>query len=611
VAEYINPNRPLAVVFDADGTLFDSSERRRLAGGDPDAKDFDWNKYLSNDAQRFDAPYPRAAEFVKRKAVNYQIIYLTGRLDSMRPGLEENLSKGGFPSGLTVMKSFKQRYMNSAMFKEEKLEELLKEYNIQEFYDDEEENILVARKLGIEKAILVRSQGNFWAAATLYRSCKQAYGHYSKIQRQIEKLKSEQNRILRTGHHSEVIYNDILECKSQSKRAMLYLDLFCSTYNRNPKLNSYRAAFNFPQMGDKVNEFTVVSITIQHKQISRFQEYSYPTDIIVQGKGDIWKSFGFLDNKEKVVYSEFGNPYRVTTGHFKYKRLKGGWRITSTGRAVRIIDLENPYSRKLSKTQENRVAELESWYIENGISSDNAKGMAYHNVLGTKSSSDIVVTVPHAAYHLEPGTHLTDWAAEPLARAIFERLSDRQYTNNPFKLSSIGEPLTVAVVGVITRLLTERYLNSRKKRENPFLLVGDIDRTVVDLNRPHAHNSKFYDKIRSSVKASDIVLDVHSYPPDGTKRDVDQWDKFDVVLLSVPEVTDEALLRSVEQSLSKAGFKVKVSNSAKWNWVQIVSSKLGGRPVLIECNEKHLFTGKIGKMADAIVGGSMKVLRGE
>ena len=606
----LNPPKQLAVVFDADSTLFDITNRKKLAGGDPDAKDFDWDVFLSNDAQKLDEPYPMAAEFVKRDAVHYQIIYLTGRLDSMRAGFEESLVKGGFPSGLTIMKTHKQRYMNSAMFKEEKLEELLQEYDIVEIYDDEEENLAVARKLGIKKSILVRSQHNFWAVGMLYRSCKQAYGHYKKLQWQMERLKREQGRIMRTGRHSDVIYNDILECKAASRKAMLYMELFCHSYKRNPNLSSYRAAFQFPQVGDEINGFTVVSVVVQHKQIARFEEYSYPTAIIVQGKGDIWKAFGYLDNQTKVVYSGFGNPYKVNTGNFDYKRLKGGWKITSKGQAVRILDLENPFTKKISKPQANDIEVWKAWYEENGISSGNAKGMAYHNVLGIKSPADIVITVPHAKYHLELGTHLTDWAAEPLARAIYNGLERRSYARNPFRFTNLGEPIMVAVVGVIARLLADSYMRSRANRDNPSLLVGDIDRTIVDLNRPHADSTKFHDKIRKTVKPTDIVLDVHSFPPDGTKRALDNWDQFDVVLLKVPGVTDIHLLEKLADSLRKSGFRVKISSSAKWNWVQVVAKKLGARPVLIECNERHILSGKLNNIADAIINGTMSSLRG-
>lgn len=608
---YPNPKKQMAVVFDVDDTLFDISSRKKLAGGNPDSKDFDWDKFYSNDAQSLDVPYPKASDFVRRKAEYYQIIYLTGRLDSMRPGFEESRIKGDFPPGLTIMKEERGRYLNSATFKQMKLEELMLEYDIVEFYDDDEENVAVARKMGIKQSILVHNQDKFWTVGMLYYSCKQAHGHYVKLQRQIEHLKREQARVMRTGRPSNSIYNDILECKNASRKAMLYIELFCNIYRRNPKVPDYMTAFGFPKIGDEVNGFTVVSLVIQHRMISRFQEYVYPTQIIVQGKGDIWKAFGHLDNQTKVVYSEHGNPYKTTTGIFKYKKLKGGWSITSSGRAVRIVDLENPFSKSITENQAKDIDMWQAWYEENGISSENAKGMAYHNVLGISSPVDIVITVPHAEPHLEPGTHLTDWAAEPLAKAIFNGLERRSYARNPFRMSNLGEPIIVAVVGVITRLLADSYLMRKAAHvENPTLLVGDIDRTIIDLNRPHADSTVFYQKIRASVKPKDIVLDIHSFPPEGTKRAKDHWDMYDIVMLGVPDVTDKKLLSCVSKSLRNSGFKVKIGRSAKWNWIQTTSRGLGARPVLIECNEKHLSTGKIPNIADAIINGTMRAMRG-
>ena len=128
-------------------------------------------------------------------------------------------------------------------------------------------------------------------------------------------------------------------------------------------------------------------------------------------------------------------------------------------------------------------------------------------------------------------------------------------------------------------------------------IIGNIPRTAIDLNRGVANKTEFADKIRRSIRVGDSLLDIHSYAPN-TKTD--DWRMYDIVLLTVQGRTCPELLHLISDSLRKAGLKVAIYPAAHYNLVQHIAAKAGGKPVLIEVNEKYLNTPMMDRMGDAI-----------
>lgn len=79
----------------------------------------------------------------------------------------------------------------------------------------------------------------------------------------------------------------------------------------------------------------IVSITIQHKVISRYKSYHFPFLIVFAhtlNSTEISKIHSFLSSEHKVIKSDYGNPYscRISDMRFGSKTCSG------TGSAERI-----------------------------------------------------------------------------------------------------------------------------------------------------------------------------------------------------------------------------------------------------------------------------------
>jgi|GEM_PF-5930232 len=291
-----------------------------------------------------------------------------------------------------------------------------------------------------------------------------------------------------------------------------------------------------------------------------------------------------------------------------------------------FVRYQNP---KLTPKQKKDIRFWTGWYIDAGYPRNVAVKLAYKQVLQRRENS-VLLTVPHAYPHFVKGTHLMDFAAEPLANAIYlklKRLEKSGYVVNPFTVQDIviggiagavGAFLALPLYAVQWYIYKEKLYPILKKAEskikemanhhNPVkIMVGDIDRTIIDLNRPHADETQWYVDLRKSVKIGDVVLDIHSYPEKGSREE--KWQHYDVVILKVPEVTDCKLVSNIKTALNLRGFRVLITPAARWNWIQITAHKQGGRPVLIELNEKHLYSGKMGEIADGIIEGVLGARR--
>jgi len=130
------------------------------------------------------------------------------------------------------------------------------------------------------------------------------------------------------------------------------------------------------------------------------------------------------------------------------------------------------------------------------------------------------------------------------------------------------------------------------------LILGDIPRDEVDLNRREAVNTAFAQRVKNRIQVGDVVIDCHSY---SSTTKTDDWAKRDVVLLNVEGKTCAELLHIVADALRSEGFNILVSPASHYNLVQEMAFAEGAKPVLIEVNEKYQRTPVMDRIAKTIV----------
>lgn len=118
----------------------------------------------------------------------------------------------------------------------------------------------------------------------------------------------------------------------------------------------------------------------------------------------------------------------------------------------------------------------------------------------------------------------------------------------------------------------------------PFdLIVGNIDRDMMDLNRCESRDSPFRRKVRNVVLAAlatgvtPIVIDVHSFPPGHHK-----YGPFDVCLLSFE--SGHRTPCELQQHLRADGFSAGCFEHEIAD-ILLDTSRLGADGVLVEVNE--------------------------
>ncbi len=168
----LTQDRPKAVVFDLDMTLFDNSQRftdARRAGlvdkaGKPKVKGMmskrqafnKRNKFLySNKELAKDVVIPGATQLVSDlKNDGYTIIYLTARPEKYQEQTIQQLESNGFPlfrdvDGNSLVFSKPADKTQVPAFKGNKVRELLGNYKVEMVFDDSKSNLEEIAKLGI------------------------------------------------------------------------------------------------------------------------------------------------------------------------------------------------------------------------------------------------------------------------------------------------------------------------------------------------------------------------------------------------------------------------------------------------------------------------------
>ena len=160
-----------------------------------------------------------------------------------------------------------------------------------------------------------------------------------------------------------------------------------------------------------------------------------------------------------------------------------------------------------------------------------------------QNSECVVLTAPHAACPVLNDKHLCDTAVVELSRMIEAKLKEAH--------------------------------RSVKR------LVGDLARSVCDLNRWDCRETVFRQELARVMGAAKValLLDVHSFPPEEPN-----WGGYDVVLLTVANC-DQELMRQMKDELVQAGYKTGIMQGSDFNDI-VTSYGQQTRAVLIEGNER-------------------------
>ena len=124
------------------------------------------------------------------------------------------------------------------------------------------------------------------------------------------------------------------------------------------------------------------------------------------------------------------------------------------------------------------------------------------------------------------------------------------------------------------------------------IMVGEVNRDILDLNRLRAHSHPWVVEVRKAMLEAEIHIDLHSYPkvsePQQTSNNYDLllWSQHTVVLFNTPDITDQGLLRAIESALEEVSIPTAEEQGGFENYLSNLASVLMDLPsVLIEVNE--------------------------
>lgn len=129
-----------------------------------------------------------------------------------------------------------------------------------------------------------------------------------------------------------------------------------------------------------------------------------------------------------------------------------------------------------------------------------------------------------------------------------------------------------------------------------FLIGDDTFRGIIDLNRGEARNTPFAKEMASLLLDSRMHIDLHSFPyKDADTIDEDaltamgddlrEWSMSDVVLLTVPGITDETFVDDLMTGLEEVVI-VDDIQTADYNFITVFAQVAMDVPsILLELNE--------------------------
>ncbi len=127
----------------------------------------------------------------------------------------------------------------------------------------------------------------------------------------------------------------------------------------------------------------------------------------------------------------------------------------------------------------------------------------------------------------------------------------------------------------------------KKRGKLPTLLIGNINRTYLDLNRPAAANTAFHRTIAAKLAPGGVYVDMHSFPTEGYWDQV--WGQNELVLCAYFGINDIATA-DIAAKLRRGGIKCRVESPETLPLVKdyYLIQKFGPLariPLMVELNE--------------------------
>lgn len=109
-----------------------------------------------------------------------------------------------------------------------------------------------------------------------------------------------------------------------------------------PEAGLFSAGYGFHQ-GMKLNGYELTDMQIEHHQVKRYREYSYPTKLtwsIAEPNHNfeaLKVSIQQMVQGNKIINSSYGNPYSCSFGNLSFQQdASGKVIVTSTGNCFRV-----------------------------------------------------------------------------------------------------------------------------------------------------------------------------------------------------------------------------------------------------------------------------------
>jgi hypothetical protein len=139
----MSPEQPMVAVVDIDGVLADVRHRLRHVTTRPK----DWKAFFAGAAD--DPLLAEGAEVVRRLAEVYDVVYLSGRPESLRAVTEHWLRSHELPAGPLRLRPARD-FRASSAFKVEQLRELSSDRTVVVLVDDDPRVLAAARADGYD-----------------------------------------------------------------------------------------------------------------------------------------------------------------------------------------------------------------------------------------------------------------------------------------------------------------------------------------------------------------------------------------------------------------------------------------------------------------------------
>jgi hypothetical protein len=135
-------------------------------------------------------------------------------------------------------------------------------------------------------------------------------------------------------------------------------------------------------------------------------------------------------------------------------------------------------------------------------------------------------------------------------------------------------------------------------------IIGNIERTDIDLNRPESRDTEFRNKISNAITEDAFLIDVHSFPPDDPSNA-----PFDVVVYDIPVDRDDIYVADILFILNKVGLVAGYHKAYTRDDIVMQMLSEGANAVLLEFNEN--IEGKIEMIVELVAEGIERWLKGE